>query len=118
MYHEVKTRAHKKRKMHQGRHAVETQLGVEKRKNVNKRGGGVKTKLVNAKHANVLIDDKNVKCEVVNVSDNPASKDFARRNIITKGSVVDVKTPDGKTLQARVRSKPGSDGVLNAVKIK
>ncbi len=117
MYHGVKTRANKKRKRLQGRPPAETQLGDAKRKKVDKRGGGFKVKLVTAKNANVLIDGKHVKCEITNVSDNPASKDLARRNVITKGAVIDVKTPEGKPIQARVKSRPGQDGVLNAVKI-
>jgi small subunit ribosomal protein S8e len=117
MYHGVKTRAHKKRKRSRGRPPAETQVGVDTRKRLKRRGGGFKVKLVKAMHANVLVDGNPVKCEVVNVSDNPASKYLARRNIITKGAVLDVKMPDGATVKAVVKSRPGQDGVLNAVKI-
>jgi small subunit ribosomal protein S8e len=117
MYHEVKTRAHKKKKRFFGRPAAETQLGEDSRKNVRVRGGNVKVRLVKAKSANVLVDGKHVKCEVTWVANNPASRDLTRRNIITKGAIVDVKGPDGAAFKAKVTSRPGQDGVLNAVKV-
>jgi small subunit ribosomal protein S8e len=117
MYHAVKTRANKKKSRFCGRPAAETQLGEDKRKTVRVRGGGVKVKLVKAKHANVLVDGKNVKCEVTWVAENPASRDLTRRNIITKGAVIDVKGPTGTAFKAKVTSRPGQDGVLNAIKV-
>ncbi|MFH1055593.1 MAG: 30S ribosomal protein S8e [Candidatus Altiarchaeota archaeon] len=117
MYHEVPTRAHKKKKRFRGGPAIETQMGEDSRKKVGVRGGGVKVKLIRSKHANVIIDGKSVKCEVTWVSENPASRDLTRRNIITKGAIIDVKTLEGAELKARVTSRPGQDGVLNAVKI-
>ena len=117
MYHGVITRAHKKKSRFFGRPATETQMGDDTRKNVRVRGGGVKVRLVKAKHANVLVDGKHVKCEVTWVSENPASRDLTRRNIITKGAIIDVKSPDGAAFKARVTSRPGQDGLLNAVKV-
>ena len=117
MYHKVKTRAHKKKKRFAGSPATETKMGDDSKKAVRVRGGAVKVRLITAKHANVLIEGKSVKCEVTWVAENPASRDLTRRNIITKGAVIDVKTPEGAALKARVTSRPGQDGVLNAVKI-
>ncbi|MFC2163133.1 30S ribosomal protein S8e [Candidatus Altiarchaeota archaeon] len=117
MYHGKVTRANKKRKRFQGSPEADTQVGEDKKKKVKSWGGGSKLKLVKAMHANVVVDGKSVKCEVVNVADNPASRDLARRSIITKGAVIDVKLPDGKDLKAVVKSRPGQDGVLNAVKL-
>ncbi|MBU0762486.1 MAG: 30S ribosomal protein S8e [Candidatus Altiarchaeota archaeon] len=116
MYHRVKTRANKKKKRFQGRHPTDTQLGDDVRKNVRVRGGNIKVKQIKAKHANVLIDGKNVKCEITWVSENPASRDLTRRNIITKGAVIDVKDPSGESFKAKVTSRPGQDGIINAVK--
>ncbi|MEK6848627.1 MAG: 30S ribosomal protein S8e, partial [Nanoarchaeota archaeon] len=42
----------------------------------------------------------------------PANRHFIRRNIMTKGSVIDTEL--GK---ARITSRPGQDGVVNAVLI-
>lgn len=117
MYHAVKTRASKKKSRFSGRPAADTQLGDDVRKSVRVRGGSSKVKLVKAKHANVLVDGKHVKCEVTWVANNPASRDLTRRNIITKGAVVDVKGPDGAAFKAKITSRPGQDGLLNAVKV-
>jgi small subunit ribosomal protein S8e len=117
MYHQSKTRAHKKRKRHQGSTATDTTLGEDRRKTVKTRGGNTKARLVSAKSANVLISGKHVKCEVTWVKDNPASRDLTRRNIITKGALIQVKTPGGEMVEARVTSRPGQDGVINAVKL-
>jgi small subunit ribosomal protein S8e len=51
--------------------------------------------------------------EVEDVLENPANPHFVRRNIITKGSII--QTSDGK---ARVTSRPGQNGQINAVKVK
>jgi small subunit ribosomal protein S8e len=117
MYHQPKTRAHKKRKRHQGNRPVETRIGPARRKKLKMRGGGVKEKLEYADKANVTVDGRPVRCEIVGLKDNPANKDYTRRNIITKGAVLEVKTPEGQTLEAKVTSRPGQDGVLNAIKV-
>ncbi len=114
MYHQLKTRAHKKRKRHHGGTPIETKAGPAKRKKVKVRGGGVKEKLEYAGKANVTVDGEHVRCDVVDLKENPANKDYNRRGVITRGAVITVKTPDGKTLDAKVTSRPGQDGVLNA----
>ena len=48
----------------------------------------------------------------MDVIDNPASKDFIRRKIITKGAIIKTEIGD-----AKVTSRPGQDGVINAVLI-
>jgi small subunit ribosomal protein S8e len=116
MYHRVKSHSSKKKRRFFGSHPTDTQLGEDERKSVRVRGGGAKLKQVRAKHANVLVDGKSVKCEVSWVSENPASRDFTRRNIITKGAVIDVKGPEGEVFKAVVTSRPGQDGIVNAIK--
>ena len=62
-----------------------------------------------------LLNPKTKKCEkatIRTVLENPANRHFVRRNIITKGTVVD--TDKGK---ARITSRPGQVGTLNAVLI-
>jgi len=115
MYHGKITKARKKRKYEMGREAVETTLGEENRKRVRTRGGGSKLKLVSARFANLVLKNKGVKCEIISLVENPSNKDFTRRSIITKGAILKVKTPEGKEVKARVTSRPGQDGVLNAV---
>ena len=44
------------------------------------------------------------------VVDNPANRNFVKRNIMTKGTVVE--TDKGKV---RITSRPGQEGSLNGV---
>jgi len=78
------------------------------------RGGNLKVRLREAKFANVYIpkERKSVKAKIISIISTPANPDFARRNFIVKGSVI--QTEVGKAL---VTSRPGQDGVINAVLI-
>lgn len=117
MYHGRITKASKKRKYNIGRKAVETTIGEEKKKKVRTKGAGNKLKLISSKYANVVMEGKNLKCEILSLVENPANKEFTRRKIITKGAIISVKTPDGKEANARVTSRPGQVGVINAVSV-
>lgn len=107
------TNTNTKRKHQIGRKPALTKLDdKEKRKTVRTKGGGQKTKLLNADKIN-LMDPKTKKStieEIESVVENPANRHFVRRNIITKGTIVETKK--GK---ARVTNRPGQDGTLNAV---
>jgi small subunit ribosomal protein S8e len=104
----------KKRKYEQGTFPAETIMGEQKRKVARGRGGNLKLKILSGKH--VCVTDrktgKTEKTDVVRVVKNPANIDYDRRGVITKGAVVE--TPVG---QARITSRPGQHGVLNAVLI-
>ena len=104
----------KKRKFEQGTFPAETMMGEQKRKVVRGRGGNLKIKVLSEKQ--VCVTDpktgKTEKTEVVRVIRNPANIDYDRRGVITKGAVV--QTPLG---QARITSRPGQHGLLNAVLI-
>lgn len=85
---------------------------VLKRKRVL--GGNQKNKLLSADIVNLVgKDGKIAKVKIKNVIDNPADKHLARRNIITKGAIIE--TEQG---EAKVTSRPGQDGVVNAVLVK
>lgn len=89
-----------------------TRLGEAKKKVVTTKGGATKAKLMGAKTANV-VDPKTKKASVVaikNVVENPANRYYVRRNVLTKGTIIE--TEKGR---ARVTSRPGQDGVVNAV---
>lgn len=117
MYHGRITRAEKKRKYNTGGEAVETTIAEEKKKKVRSKGGGSKLKLISSKYANVVVEGKNLKCEILSLMENPANKDFTRRKIMTKGAIISVKTPEGKKVNARITSRPGQMGVINAVSV-
>lgn len=75
-----------------------------------------KLRLIEAKFANVLDPKtkKSQKFDVVNVVENSANREYARRNILTKGAIIEVKK-GSETVKARVTSRPGQSGVINAV---
>ncbi len=104
----------KKRKAELGRPNTETHVGSVKRRKIRVRGGNFKLRLLRADKANVYLpsEKRTVSAEIVDVEDNPANKDFARRKIITKGAII--QTSVGKAV---VTSRPGQHGIINAVLI-
>ncbi|MEM2724980.1 MAG: 30S ribosomal protein S8e, partial [Candidatus Nezhaarchaeales archaeon] len=68
-----------------------------------------------AAYANVLDPETNkvYKLKILRVKENPASVDYSRRGVITRGAVIETE----KGL-AKVTSRPGQDGVVNAVLLK
>ena len=77
-------------------------------------GGNKKIKSLSANFVN-LVDPKTKKWEkasIITVVENPANRHFVRRNILTKGTVVN--TDKGK---ARITSRPGQEGVISGVLI-
>ena len=100
-----------KRKRNLGRYPIMTQLKDKKVKSVRVLGGNIKTKLKSINYINVALKDGSIKkTNITNVLDNPANKHLARRNILTKGAIIE--TPMGKV---RVTSRPGQDGNMNGV---
>ncbi|MGQ9538111.1 MAG: 30S ribosomal protein S8e [Candidatus Bathycorpusculaceae bacterium] len=111
-----KKRAYRgKRKFEQGAFPVETILGEPKRKIEQGRGGNVKVKVLSEK--NVCVTDlktgKTEKAEILRVVKNPANVDYDRRGVITKGAIIETSLG-----LARVTSRPGQNGVINAVLIR
>ena len=104
----------KRRKYEAGRFPVETQLGEPERKLERTKGGGLKVKLVSDQWVN-LSDPKTGRTERVRILDvvrNPANVDWDRRGVITRGTIV--RTERGL---ARIVSRPGQNGVLNAIPV-
>jgi small subunit ribosomal protein S8e len=106
--------ARKKRLAELGRDVLLIGIGKERKKIVRMRGGGRKVSLLSAKHVNITNPrtGKTAKGEIESVLQNLANPHWVRRNIITKGAII--QTNLGK---ARVTSRPGQDGVVNAVLI-
>lgn len=106
--------ARSKRKFELGGEQANTHLGETIRKTVKTLGGQLKVRLFRAQTA-IVIDpatktSKTVKIETV--TGNPANKNYIRRNIMTKGSII--KTEIGS---ARVTNRPGQEGSINAILI-
>jgi len=96
----------------------ETRLAEKEHRVVsNGRGNSAKTQLRYAVNANVTDSlNKTHKIKILNIVQNDANRQYARRNIITKGAVIEVEL-NGKK-HAKVTSRPGQQGIINAVIIK
>jgi small subunit ribosomal protein S8e len=95
-----------------GSEFVETKLGALKRVEVRTRGSGKKFRLLGADIANV-IDPKTgqgKQAKILTVVENSADPHFVRRNVLTKGAVIN--TDLGRAI---VTSRPGQTGIVNAV---
>ncbi|MCD6373513.1 MAG: 30S ribosomal protein S8e [Thermococcus sp.] len=107
--------ARKKRKRELGREPAFTRVSEsrEKKKIIRTYGGNRKVRLIEASYANVFDGGKGKKVKVLRVIENPANRQYVRRDIITKGAIIE--TEIGKAI---VTSRPGQDGVINAVLLK
>jgi small subunit ribosomal protein S8e len=81
----------KKRIYEMGYYPVETRLGDSSKIIMRTRGGNLKTKLLIEKYVNILDPSKNIteRLEIIKVVKNPANVDYDRRNIVTKGTIID-----------------------------
>ena len=93
---------------------METTQSETARKTQRTRGGNTKTRAFSLNKANVsnLSTAKTEKTEINRVIRNPANVDYNRRGVITKGAIIE--TPIGT---AKVKSRPGQNGIINAVLI-
>jgi small subunit ribosomal protein S8e len=100
-----------KRRHERGSFPTETTLGEIKKKASRRHGGKIKVRLMGTTHVNVSDPStgKTEKVEILHVIENPANVDYNRRGVITKGTIIE--TPLGK---ARVTSRPGQNGLVNA----
>ena len=90
----------------------------EERKKVKGKGGSYKVKLKKAKTVSVtdLKEKKTFKAEISSVLENTSNRQFVRRNIVSKGAIIEVVIGSEKK-KAKVTSRPGQNGVIQAVLI-
>ena len=91
-----------------------TTIGELSERKIRKRSGDFKFRLLQTNTVN-LYDPKSKKymeAKIETVVDSPSDRNFIRRNIMTKGSII--KTDKGN---ARITSRPGQEGAINAVLI-
>lgn len=105
------------RKSELGKEPAATTIGTKKLFKMSTKGGrgktkGYKLRLKQADVANVLDSKakKFTKAKILDVLENKANPHFVRLKIVTKGAII--KTEAGK---ARVTSRPGQHGVVNAI---
>lgn len=105
-----RTRSYRKsRKYDLGSPFSEPEVGDDRVSTKKTRGGNSKSVVREAAHANLAVDGEVKQVEIESVEDNPANPNYVRRSLLTKGTIV--RTSEGK---ARITSRPGQDGVVNA----
>ena len=95
-----------------GSEPTETALGDKKAIKRRIRGGNEKLTLLASKDANVTDPStgKSQKVEISRVLKNPANPDYQKRGVITRGAVIETVLGE-----AKVTSRPGQHGVVNAI---
>jgi small subunit ribosomal protein S8e len=103
-----------KRKFEIGRETQLTTIGDTRLKKIRTLGNNRKTRVKTTNFAYVVDQKKNKtsKAEIKSVLGNPANLNYIRRNIINKGAIIETNL--GK---ARVTSRPGQTGMINAILI-
>lgn len=106
------TKSRSKRRYELGREPTMTRIGTNSRKVQRGLGGNTKAILMLASEANVYDpkSKKTSKTKIVTVKSNPANPHYVQRNILNKGTVIQTEAGE-----ARITSRPGQDGVVNAV---
>jgi len=106
-----------KRRFELGSAPTETTLSTkaDNKKATRVYGGAHKLRLDEAAYVNVTNPKTNTtkKVKLLKVKDNPSNVDYARRGVITKGALLETELGD-----AKVTSRPGQHGVLNAILLK
>ncbi|HNR58344.1 MAG TPA: 30S ribosomal protein S8e [Methanothrix sp.] len=103
-----------KQKHELGREAGEPNVDTTRKKQIRTRGGNIKVRLLRCDAATVAdpVTGKAKIAKIESVKDNGANLNYIRRNIISKGAIIKTDLGD-----AKVTSRPGQDGVINAVLI-
>ena len=105
----------KRKKRDFGSDFFPTRIGSFKAKSVRTLGANKKHRLIQSDMANVI--DKSTgkaqKSKIITVKENPANPNYVRMNIITRGAVIETELG-----LAKVMSRPGQDGVINAILLK
>jgi len=94
---------------------IETRVKEDVRMIKKTKGGGLKVKCLSTQYANVLdpLSKQTKKVKINRLITNPASKDLTRKGVITKGALVETELGE-----AKVTSRPGQAGIVNAILLK
>jgi len=101
-----------KKRYQLGREPAETTVGKPRLQIIDSRGTERKLRALSTNVAQLSDNGETTEVEIENVIENPSNVNYVRRNIITKGAVIE--TSEGT---ARVTSRPGQSGQVNAVKL-
>ena len=106
----VRLKTRDRRRHEVGGYFISTTLAAEPRsKTIRQRGGNVTSRLTRAAFANVLTSTGYKRVKIKAILESKDNRNFARLNIITKGTVID--TEAGKAV---VTNRPGREGSVNA----
>ena len=100
----------KKKKAQRASNFIPARIGEGEVRKRTTKGGGTKRFTLSVASAHISAKGKTQKAKIISVADNPADSQLTRRNIVTKGAIIN--TDMG---HARVTSRPGQDGIVNAV---
>ncbi|TAL51965.1 MAG: 30S ribosomal protein S8e [Nanoarchaeota archaeon] len=104
----------KKRLYEKANAATLPKLGIRKLKQIRGFGGNPKQRILDVDVANI-VDPKTkkfTKAKIKTIAENPANTNYVRRNIMTKGTVIETELG-----RARITNSPGREGSVNAVLI-
>ncbi|MCK9313362.1 MAG: 30S ribosomal protein S8e [Methanocorpusculum sp.] len=103
-----------KKRFEIGRSPADTIIGITRVKTIRVTGGNTKVRALRCEFANVSNKKTGTvqKVKIETVAENVANPNYVRRNLMTKGAII--TTELGK---AQIVSRPGQDGVINAVLI-
>ncbi|MFH1592837.1 MAG: 30S ribosomal protein S8e [Candidatus Woesearchaeota archaeon] len=101
-----------KKLRHKGNLPTLTHIGEPRITKLRTRGNNPKVRLLTTNLANVYDpkSKKYFKSKIESVIESPSNRNFVRRNILTKGTVI--KTEKGN---AKVTSRPGQEKTVNAI---
>ncbi|MGA2919192.1 30S ribosomal protein S8e [Methanoregula sp.] len=104
--------AQMKRRAEIGLAPADTHIGEDRRRIIRTYGGNDKVRALRAGFANVTnaSNGETKKVKIEKVEENGANPNYVRRNLLTKGAII--KTEIGR---ARIMSRPGQDGIINAL---
>ena len=104
--------ASNKKRSQLGREPAETTVGEPRFQVIDARGTEPKLRALSTNVAQLSENGETTEVDIENVVENPSNVNYVRRNIVTKGAVIE--TSEGR---ARVTSRPGQTGQVNAVKL-
>jgi small subunit ribosomal protein S8e len=106
---------HRGKKLYElGHHPTLPKIAARELETMRTKGGGTKVHQTSTNVCN-LFDAKTkkyVKATIKIVTGNPANRHYVRRNVLTKGTVIE--TDKGK---ARITNRPGQEGHICAILI-
>jgi small subunit ribosomal protein S8e len=90
-------------------------VGESRLEKLRTRGANVKVRMLKADYANVVdpATKKTQKVKIITVKENSANPNFVQRNIINRGAIIQTELG-----MAKVTSRPGQDGAVDAVLVK